>query len=80
MLLVCAERAIQAPHALKEMYELDLIDEDIITAWAGKADAGRILGVPADAAKSLREKVAPVVEWLAEDDEDDDDDDDEDDE
>ncbi len=40
------------------------MEEDVILAWAAKADAGKLLGVPAEAGRAVRQAVAQVVEWL----------------
>ncbi|KAG2429283.1 hypothetical protein HXX76_011051 [Chlamydomonas incerta] len=74
------ERLKEAPYLLKQLYETDLVEEDVILAWAQKADAGKLLGVPADGGKAVRNAVAQVVEWLQsqEDEEDEEDDEDED--
>jgi translation initiation factor 5 len=76
---LCAEgpdagaRAKEAALALKTLYDEDLAEEDIILAWAGRADAAKALGVGPDGAASVRKAVAPVVEWLREGEEDSDD-------
>lgn len=74
-----AERLKEAPYLLKQLYETDLVEEDVILAWAQKSDAGKLLGVPADGGKAVRKAVAQVVEWLQsqEDEEDEEDEDDE---
>lgn len=59
-----AERIKEAPYALKTLYELDLIEEDVILAWAQKTDAGKLLAVPAEGGKAVRKAVQPVVDWL----------------
>ncbi|PNW81558.1 hypothetical protein CHLRE_06g251600v5 [Chlamydomonas reinhardtii] len=73
------ERLKEAPYLLKQLYETDLVEEDVILAWAQKSDAGKLLGVPADGGKAVRKAVAQVVEWLQsqEDEEDEEDEDDE---
>lgn len=71
-------RVKEAAFLLKALYELDLVEEDVILAWAAKADAGKILAVPAEASKEVRKAVAQVVEWLQQ--QEDDDEEDEDDE
>nr|ADI46929.1 EIF5Bbm [Volvox carteri f. nagariensis] len=68
-------RIKEAPYALKMMYELDLVEEDVIIAWAQKGDAGKLLSVPAEGSKAVRKAVQPVVDWLKHQEEDDDDDD-----
>mmetsp|Transcript_8874 Transcript_8874/g.15368 ORF Transcript_8874/g.15368 Transcript_8874/m.15368 type:complete len:467 (-) Transcript_8874:612-2012(-) len=68
------DRAKEAPLALKALYDEDLVEEDIILAWAAKKDAAAILGLTAEATSGVRRAAAPFVEWLQEADEDDDDD------
>ncbi|KAG2486162.1 hypothetical protein HYH03_015126 [Edaphochlamys debaryana] len=57
-------RRKESPYVLKQLYELDLVEGDVILAWAGKADAGRLLEVPAEEGRAVRAAVAAVVEWL----------------
>jgi translation initiation factor 5 len=80
----CPSKLREAPVALKALYDADLAEEDIILAWADRADAAKVLGVSPDEASAVRKGVEQVVQWLqeAESDEDDDDEeeDDEDDE
>nr|BCL66175.1 eukaryotic translation initiation factor 5 [Volvox reticuliferus] len=66
-------RMREAPYALKTLYELDLVDEDVILAWAQRADAGKLLAVPAEGGKMVRRAVGPVIEWLKQHDDDEDD-------
>lgn len=69
------ERTKETALVLKYLYENDLADDEVILAWAGKEDAAKGLGVPADAAKAVRKVAAPVVEWLQEDEDEDEEDD-----
>lgn len=62
-------------HVLKALYDEDIVDEDLITAWHAREGTGKALGVPASAAKQIREASAPFVDWLAEADSDEDSDD-----
>ena len=64
------ERVKEAPLILKALYDLDLADEEVIVAWYDKADAGKILGVPAQAAQGVRKAAQPLVDWLQEADDD----------
>jgi hypothetical protein len=74
-------RVKEAALALKQLYDEDLADEDIILAWHGRVDAAKALGVGPEGARAVRAAVAPVVEWLQEGEEDsDEEEDDEDDE
>lgn len=67
---VCAtaapDRLKELPLMLKAMYDEDLADDEIILAWAGKADAAKALGVDEAAAAAARAAAAPVIEWLEE--------------
>lgn len=63
---VPTERVKETPLALKALYDADLAEGDTIVAWAGKADAGKILGVSLEAGAAVRTAAAPVVEWLQE--------------
>lgn len=70
---------VTAPHrlgeisqALKALYDEDIVEEDLILAWADKPVAGKVLGIPAATAKAVREAAAKFVEWLKEADEDED--------
>lgn len=69
----------EAAVALKAIYDAEIVEEEIILAWAARKDAAKVLGVPADGAAAVRKGVAPVVEWLheAESDEEDEEDDEE---
>eukprot|EP00891_Asterochloris_glomerata_P005345 jgi/Astpho2/5345/Aster-05895 len=58
--------------ALKALYDEDIVEEDLILAWADKPVAGKVLGIPAATAKAVREAAAKFVEWLKEADEDED--------
>lgn len=63
-------RLREAALALKALYDEDLVDEEIILAWADREEAAKALGVDADGARGVRKAVAPVVEWLRENEED----------
>ncbi|GLI62885.1 eukaryotic translation initiation factor 5 [Volvox africanus] len=75
--VVAPGRIKEAPYALKMLYELDLIEEDVILAWAQKPDAGKLLAVPIEAGKGVRKAVEPVVDWLMLQEDDDEDEEDE---
>ena len=62
---------MQTALVLKLFYDSDLVDESLITAWYAKKSAGRVLGVSAEAAASVRAAAAPFIKWLEEADEDD---------
>ena len=55
---------------LKLFYDNDVVDESLITAWHDKKSAGRVLGVTAEAAASVRSAAQPFIKWLEEADED----------
>lgn len=59
-------RLREAALGLKALYDADLVEEDIILAWAGRSDAAKALGVGAEGAGAVRKAVAPVVDWLRE--------------
>jgi hypothetical protein len=48
------DRVKETPLVLKALYDLDLAEEEVLLAWAGKADACSILGVSADQTKQVR--------------------------
>ena len=59
-------RLREAALGLKALYDEDLAEEDMLLAWAGRADAAKALGVGPDDAAAVRKAVAPVIEWLRE--------------
>ena len=70
----------QALKILKQLYDEDIVEEEVILEWAAKASKKY---VSKEVSKKIREKVEPFIKWLKEaevEDEDDDDDDDDDDE
>lgn len=58
------ERTKEAPLVLKELYDSDIVAEELILAWYHKAGAASVLDVPADAAKRVRDAAKPFVDWL----------------
>jgi translation initiation factor 5 len=64
------ERVKEAALLLKVLYDEDLAEEEVVLAWAGKEDAGAILGLSGEAAAPVRKAAAPFVDWLQEADED----------
>lgn len=74
-----AQLLSKIPHVLKEMYDADLLEEEVIFSWAEKASKKY---VSKELAKDIRVKAEPFIKWLKEAEEessgDDDDDDDED--
>lgn len=71
-------RVKEAAVALKTLYDADVMEEEVIVAWYDKASAGSILGVPAAAAKTVRDVAKPFVDWLREEEDESDEDEDED--
>lgn len=67
----------KSPLVLKEFYDNDIVEEEIIIAWSEKASKKY---VDKKISKTIREKVDPFIQWLKEASEDDDDDDEDDDE
>ncbi|XP_006003414.1 eukaryotic translation initiation factor 5 [Latimeria chalumnae] len=51
------------PHILKEMYDADLLDEEIIISWHEKASKKY---VSKELAKEIRAKAEPFIKWLKE--------------
>jgi len=62
----CPDKAREAPLVLKELYDADVAEEDIILAWHGKQDAAKVLGVTAESAAAVRKSVQPLIDWLEE--------------
>ena len=56
----------QAALVLKALYDDDIVEEELITAWYDKANIGKVLGIDAAAAAAVREAAKPFVEWLKE--------------
>ncbi|XP_069494223.1 eukaryotic translation initiation factor 5 [Ambystoma mexicanum] len=73
-----AQLLSKIPRTLKDMYDADLLDEDVIISWAEKASKKY---VSKELAKEIRVKAEPFIKWLKEAEEEssgnDDDDDDE---
>ncbi|CAI5764612.1 eukaryotic translation initiation factor 5 [Podarcis lilfordi] len=51
------------PHILKEMYDADLLEEEVILSWAEKASKKY---VSKELAKEIRVKAEPFIKWLKE--------------
>lgn len=51
------------PHILKEMYDADLLEEEVILSWAEKASKKY---VSKELAKEIRSKAEPFIKWLKE--------------
>lgn len=56
----------QAALVLQALYDEDIVEEDLIVAWAAKPSAGKALGVDAVAAGAVRKAAKPFVDWLEE--------------
>ena len=61
-----ADRTPEAGAVFKALYDADVLEEGIISGWAGAGGAGAVVGVPPDRAAAVRAAVAPFVSWLAE--------------
>ncbi|KAM4690241.1 eukaryotic translation initiation factor 5 [Rhinophrynus dorsalis] len=62
------------PHILKEMYDADLLEEEVIFSWAEKPSKKY---VSKELAKDIRAKADPFIKWLKEAEEESEDDEDE---
>ncbi|OCT68418.1 eukaryotic translation initiation factor 5 [Xenopus laevis] len=51
------------PHILKEMYDADLLEEEVIVSWADKPSKKY---VSKELAKDIRAKADPFIKWLKE--------------
>ncbi|KAG8429095.1 hypothetical protein GDO86_018313 [Hymenochirus boettgeri] len=51
------------PHILKEMYDADLLEEEVIFSWADKPSKKY---VSKELAKDIRTKAEPFIKWLKE--------------
>ena len=69
---------MQVSLALKALYDDEIVAEELIIGWYRKPDACKALGVPAPAAKAVRQAAAKFVQWLEEAESDDESDDSED--
>ncbi|KAL4451517.1 hypothetical protein ABPG75_007179 [Micractinium tetrahymenae] len=58
------ERTKETPLVLKELYDDDIVAEELILAWYHKAGAASVLDVPADAAQRVRAAAKPFVDFL----------------
>ncbi|XP_041071179.1 eukaryotic translation initiation factor 5 [Cetorhinus maximus] len=53
----------RVPHVLKELYDADLLEEEVILAWAEKVSKKY---VPKELAKEIHAKAVPFIKWLKE--------------
>eukprot|EP00040_Diaphanoeca_grandis_P002317 m.21245 g.21245 ORF g.21245 m.21245 type:complete len:460 (+) comp13317_c0_seq1:374-1753(+) len=58
-----AELLPKAAKIIKSMYDLDILDEEVIIAWDDKVSKKY---VPVKFAQQIRDKIKPVVDWLKE--------------
>lgn len=58
-----AQLLSKIPHILKEMYDADLLEEDVIISWADKPSKKY---VSKELAKDIRAKAEPFIKWLKE--------------
>ncbi|XP_004645481.1 eukaryotic translation initiation factor 5 [Octodon degus] len=58
-----AQLLSKIPHILKEMYDADLLEEEVIISWSEKASKKY---VSKELAKEIRVKAEPFIKWLKE--------------
>ncbi|XP_068111054.1 eukaryotic translation initiation factor 5 [Hyperolius riggenbachi] len=58
-----AQLVSKIPHILKEMYDADLLEEEVIFSWAEKPSKKY---VSKELAKEIRTKAEPFIKWLKE--------------
>nr|KAF6484172.1 eukaryotic translation initiation factor 5 [Rousettus aegyptiacus] len=58
-----AQLISKIPHILKEMYDADLLEEEVIISWSEKASKKY---VSKELAKEIRVKAEPFIKWLKE--------------
>uniref|UniRef100_A0A2K6TGD8 Eukaryotic translation initiation factor 5 n=1 Tax=Saimiri boliviensis boliviensis TaxID=39432 RepID=A0A2K6TGD8_SAIBB len=58
-----AQLISRIPHILKEMYDADLLEEEVIISWSEKASKKY---VSKELAKEIRVKAEPFIKWLKE--------------
>ncbi|CAD7704044.1 unnamed protein product [Ostreobium quekettii] len=79
--VVAPQHAKESSKVLNALYELKVVDEDLIIAWYDRPSAGATaLGVPEEAGQLVRKHAQMFIDWLKEAEEEDDEDDDEDEE
>lgn len=60
-------RTKEISFALKILFEYDIVHEEVIEGWAASTKAStKLLGVPTDVAKAVREAAKPFLTWLEE--------------
>jgi translation initiation factor 5 len=55
---------------LKELYDEDVLDEEIILKWGADPKSAAKFGVELETSQAVRKQVKPFLEWLAQDDSD----------
>ena len=55
---------------LKELYDEDVLDEEIILKWGADPKSAAKFGVDLETSQAVRKQVKPFLEWLAQDDSD----------
>ncbi|XP_049623327.1 eukaryotic translation initiation factor 5-like [Suncus etruscus] len=58
-----AQLIFKIPHILKEMYDADLLEEEVIISWSEKTSKKY---VSKELAKEIRVKAEPFIKWLKE--------------
>jgi len=58
---------------LKVLYDLDIVEEEVILAWNKRAGIAEVLGVKPEQTAEVRKFATPVINWLEEADEESDD-------
>ena len=52
------------PGVLKELYDGDVVEEEVILKWGGDAKAAKKFGVDAKTGEAVRKQAEPFIEWL----------------
>lgn len=63
------EQLKETAKALKALYDLDVVDEEVILAWSKRPTLAESIGVKSEQAASCRKVAIPVITWLEEADE-----------
>mmetsp|Transcript_3058 Transcript_3058/g.7016 ORF Transcript_3058/g.7016 Transcript_3058/m.7016 type:complete len:358 (-) Transcript_3058:326-1399(-) len=70
----------QLPSILKELYEGDSVEEEVLLKWAADPKAAKKFGVDAKTGEAVRKQAKPFIDWLQQEEEESEEDDDEEDE